>query len=356
MKPTAIHQMLPNYWYGDAIGNTVTGMRQLFIEWGYQSQVYADIVHDKLSAHDFRQYDSDDPSAILIYHYSTGSQVNRYVLEKARNLVLMYHNVTPASYYIDYNPEAADNCLRGRDFLRRFAGKTLHAMAVSPYNARELEDVGVGPVSVVPCLVDFDGRQPSGKSPYENGKTNILFVGRISPNKNHETLIKTFYYYKKYHNPDSRLTLVGGYGPGDIYQKQMARLAQGLGLGPEDVVFTGVAPDERIADYYQSADLFLCLSLHEGFCIPLLEAMKFQKPIVALNSTGVRDTMGGIGALVPPGAGAPEIAEMVAEVAGNKGLAARIVADQNSRLEYFSRERTVARIRRMVDQVSAAME
>ncbi|MDH5476837.1 MAG: hypothetical protein OEY50_00750, partial [Nitrospinota bacterium] len=182
MKPTAIHQMLPNYWYGDAIGNTVTGMRQLFLEWGYKSEVYADIVHDKLSAHHYTEFDQDDPSAIVIYHYSTGSRVNRYVLEKARNLALMYHNVTPASFYIDYNPEAADNCLRGRDFLRRFAGKTLHAMAVSPYNARELADVGVGPVSVVPCLVDFDGRAPSGVDPFPDDWTNILFVGRISPN------------------------------------------------------------------------------------------------------------------------------------------------------------------------------
>lgn len=350
MTPRAIHQALPNYWYGDAIGNTVTGLRDLLREWGFLSEVYADVIHDKLSACDFRRFGDADPDAVVIYHYSTGSRVNRYILERARNIILMYHNVTPASFYIDYNAEAADNCLKGRDFLRRFSGKVLGAMAVSPYNARELEAVGIGPASVVPCLVDFNGRASSGAKAFNDGKTNILFVGRISPNKNHEALIKTFYFYRKYHNPASRLILAGSYGPGDAYQKRMAELAARLELGPEDVVFTGAVPDEALAGYYQSAAVFLCLSLHEGFCIPLLEAMKFGKPVVALNSTGVADTMDGAGALVEPGQEPHEVAELLAEVIGDPALAASIVEGQQRRVEYFSRERTVARFKTALGQ------
>ncbi|MDH4182934.1 MAG: glycosyltransferase, partial [Nitrospinota bacterium] len=295
MKIRAIHQMLPNYWYGDAIGNAVTQTRALLQEWGYKSEVYADVIHEKLTARNFREYDSGDPASMVIYHYSTGSRVNRYVLENGRNIILMYHNVTPASFYMDYNAEAADNCLRGRDFLRRFSGKVLRAIAVSPYNAAELEEAGVRPVSVVPCLMDLKQRNPSGQNPFGDDRPNILFVGRISPNKNHEGLIKAYYFLKKYHMPQARLVLVGGYGPGDLYQKRMAALARGLGLRPDDVVFTGVAPDEVIVNYFESASLFLCMSLHEGLCIPLLEAMKFQKPVVALRATGVAGTMDGAG-------------------------------------------------------------
>ena len=341
----AVHQALPNYWYGDAIGNTVTAMRGLLRQWGYASDVYADVIHDKLTAQDFRSLDGFDPQMAVIYHYSTGSRVNRHILEKARNVILMYHNVTPASFYVDYNAEAAENCLKGRDFLRRFSGRTLGAMAVSPYNARELEAAGIGPVSVVPCLVDFSKTAVEKEAPFKDGKTNILFVGRISPNKNHEALIKTFYFYRKHHNANSRLVLVGAYAPRDPYQKRMAELALGLGLGPEDVVFTGAVPDEALAGYYRSASAFLCLSLHEGFCIPLLEAMKFGKPVVALNSTGVADTMDGAGALVEPGWGPHEVAELLAQVTGNPRLAEAIVEGQARRVEYYSWENTVARFR-----------
>lgn len=327
-----IHQLLPNYWYGDAIGNTVTEFKRLLTQWGYESEVFADLVHEKLSARPYREFANEPDDSLFIYHYSTGSPVNEFALEHADRVILMYHNITPHQFFEGYIPEAARSCREGRELLRKFTGKTRFAMAVSSYNEEELKSLGFTDTAIVPCIIDFDRIKPSGKKMFDDGKTNILFVGRVSPNKRHEDLIAIYRYYKEFINADSRLILVGGYDGGGKYYTALRNLTQVWDL--DGVVFTGVAPDEELGDYFASADVFLCASRHEGFCIPLIEAMRFGVPVVALAKTAVKDTMGGEGLLFDeydPSA----MAEAIAMLKEDAALREKIITRQKERAHDF---------------------
>lgn len=327
-----IHQMLPNYWYGDAIGNTVTQFKRLLNQWGYESEIFADKVHEKLSARPYREYASQPDDSLLIYHYSTGSPVNEFALERAGAVILMYHNITPHGFFAGYDAEATARCREARELLGKFAGKTRFAMAVSPYNEEELKALGFKDTAIVPCIVDFDRIKPSGKKAFNDDKTNILFVGRVAPNKRHEDLIAIYRYYKEFINQDSRLILVGGYDQGGKYYPALRNLVEVWDL--DGVIFAGVVEDEELGDYFASADVFLCASRHEGFCIPLIEAMRFGVPVVALAKTGVKDTMNGAGLMFDeydPAA----MAEAIGMLKEDGALREKVIARQKERARDF---------------------
>jgi len=339
---TKIHQMLPNYMPLDAIGNCVTVMRDLLRQWGYGSEIFAKMIHDDLKARDYRLFEAEKDDSFVIYHYSTGSPVNRFALDNARNLILMYHNITPAKFFSGFNEDAERNCREGRGFLKKFAGKVKFAMAGSPYNARELEEMGFGSVAVVPYILDFDKIKPSGFNPFDDEKTNILFVGRISPNKRYEDLLKIFYFYRKYVNTNSRLVLVGGYAPTERYYLYLQSIIDSLKI--PDVCFAGFVPDDELGDYYGAASLFLCMSQHEGFCIPVVEAMRFRLPVVALANTAVTDTMGYAGALVRR-SDPNEIAELIGLILEDNKYKSAIIETQLKRVDDFAREKMTENFR-----------
>ncbi|MBI4827471.1 MAG: glycosyltransferase family 4 protein [Nitrospinae bacterium] len=349
MAAPAIHQMLPNYWLGDAIGNTVTEMRKLLVSWGYQSEVYADIVHGELSALPYREFALEDPEAWVIYHYSTGSAVNGYALENVKNLILMYHNVTPAEFFEPYDVRAAESCRAGRALLPRFAPKTRLAMAVSPYNAGELEALRFREIEVVPCVMNLAARRPAGALPYGDGKTNILFVGRMAPNKGHGDLLRAFHVYRRHLNPNSRLVIVGGYSPGARYFESLKAFVKAYNI--PDVEFTGFVSDERLGGYYAAAAVFLCLSRHEGFCVPLIEAMGAGVPVAAYPVTGVAGTLNGAGMAIDPAASPAEIAEALHELVTNQPLRAKLIEGQRARAADFGYEKTSALFRRVIERV-----
>jgi glycosyltransferase involved in cell wall biosynthesis len=334
--------MLPNYWYGDAIGNTVTQFKQLLNQWGYESEIFADKVHEKLSARPYREYASEPDDSLLIYHYSTGSPVNDFALERAGNVILMYHNITPAAFFDGYDRDAAMRCKEGRELLKRFAGKTRMAMAVSPYNEAELKALGFENTSIVPCIIDYGRIKPSGAKAFGDGKTNILFVGRVAPNKRHEDLIAVYRYYKEFINSDSRLILVGGYDAVGKYYNALRNLVEVWDL--DGVVFAGMVGDDELGGYFASADVFLCASRHEGFCIPLIEAMRFGVPVVALAKTGVKDTMGGAGLLLDEYDPA-SMAEAIGMLKEDAALREKIIAGQKERARDFDQAKLTENFR-----------
>ncbi len=332
-----IHQMLPNYWYGDAIGNNASAIREKLMELGYESEIYTELVHPKLTARSYTDFlEENSRDTWVIYHYSTGSPVNRFALENLDNIILIYHNITPGEYFARFDEDAAIRCDEGRETLARFASVVKASVGDSEYNAMELARLGFHNPAVSPLILDTSVIEPSGVSPFNDEKTNILFVGRVAPNKRHEDLIKVFYYYKNFVNENSRLVMVGGYDVEGGYYRSLENMARVMDL--PDVVFTGVAPNERLGDYFSSADVFLCLSRHEGFCVPLIEAMRFGIPIVALSTTAVPYTLGPSGIVVErmePHA----IAEIIGEVCDNKKLRNDIVEGQYRRLEEFAPEK-----------------
>ncbi len=343
-----VHQMLPNYMPGDAIGNCVTEMRDLLRGLGYESEIFADVIHDDVEARDYREFARERDGCWVIYHYSTGSLVNRFALENADKMILMYHNITPADYFTGFNEDAELNCREGRDMLKLFGGKVRFAMAGSPFNAGELEAMGFKSTAVVPYILDFDKIKPSGAAPFHDSKTNILFVGRLSPNKRYEDLLKVFYFYRKYVDANSRLVLVGAYHQSERYYRSLMSLIHTLEI--PDVVFAGFVPDNKLGDYYASASLFLCMSRHEGFCIPLIEAMRFRVPVVALASTAVTDTMGYAGVLVNR-SDPREIAELIGCIKDDTAYRDRLIETQLRRVEDFSKEKMSENFRQVITRV-----
>ena len=151
------------------------------------------------------------------------------------------------------------------------------------------------PIDVCPILIPFSDyeKEPDRRvlRRYKgDGKTNLLFVGRIAPNKKQENVIRAFYFYHKYYSPDSRLFLVGSWSGMESYYERLCDYVKALGIA-EHVVFTGHIRFDEILAYYHLADVFLCMSEHEGFCVPLVEAMYFHVPIVAYSCAAVPDTL-----------------------------------------------------------------
>ncbi len=299
-----IVQMLDSYAYGDAIGNHVTTIHRELEKRGVETKIYANLVDPRLNtgAQGYEDYDPR-PDDTILYHLSTGTDKNRKVTEYPGRLLINYHNITPPHFFHRYSPKREVICSEGYEdaaFLKDYAQAVV---SDSRYNSQELEKMGYTcPLYSVPIFMDFSDydKTPDPQVMEQYGKdkgiTNIIFVGRIAPNKKQEDVIRDFYYYTKYFNPNSRLIMVGNYNDLESYYLELKAYARRLGLN--NVIFPGHIKFSEILAYYRTADLFLCESEHEGFCVPLVEAMYFGVPIVAYDSTAIGETLGGAGILL----------------------------------------------------------
>ncbi len=337
---TEIHQMLAGFSSGDAISTYARELQKIFRSWGCPSEIYIQpssidpAVIDlcrPLAEHRARSR----PENIMIYHFSIGAFASDYFASLPDRKVIIYHNITPAHFFALFKPELASFLEKGRRELRDLAAVTDLALGVSEYNRKELEAAGFPRTGVVPLAADWSGLEgkPDPKTLRRCRKWGeiILFVGRIVPNKRIDDLLKTFYYFKLI-KPDSRLVLVGKYLDTPIYYDYLQTIIHDLGL--QDVIFTGHTTDAELLAYYRSADLYLSLSEHEGFCLPLLEAMHFKIPVLAYAAAAVPDTLDGAGVLVKE-KDFPRIAEMAEALIDDGDFRRRIVEEQSRRLERF---------------------
>ncbi|RQD92770.1 glycosyltransferase, partial [Methanosalsum natronophilum] len=215
------------------------------------------------------------------------------------------------------------------------------ALGDSEYNRYELEQMGYPNTGVLPLLIDYSIYTSWNHdlcNTYSDDWVNILFVGRISPNKKHEDIIKVFYYYKKI-KPKSRLFLPGGYGGCEPYFHSLQTLVQDLQLS--DVHFPGKVPIEDLVSYYQVSDIFLCMSEHEGFNVPLVESMYFGVPIIAYNACAIPHTLGDAGILVKSKSYI-EIAELINLIVEDQAIRERLISRQRERLKAFDYSKIAA--------------
>ena len=339
-----IVQMLPTLSYGDAIGNHALTLFSALKKAGYRTEIYARNIDKRIRQKAFCYVDKykDDKDTVILYHLSTGDDLNVRMCGFRARKVIIYHNITPAFFFEDYRTAGYGLCLSGERQMKKLAGSAEFCMADSAFNARELKEAGYGcPIRVMPILISFADyeKKPSEKvlQKYRNdGYTNILFTGRIAPNKKQEDLIEAFFCYHNSINPKSRLLIVGSAGEKDPYYKRLLDYVEKLHL--EDVIFTGHIPFDEILAYYHLADVFLCMSEHEGFCVPLVEAMFFGIPIIAYDSTAIGETLGGSGILLKEKDPA-FTAEVIHRVVSDEKLRAQMIADEKERLAYFDNER-----------------
>ncbi|WP_067047735.1 glycosyltransferase family 4 protein [Methanofollis ethanolicus] len=337
-----IHQILPSFSPGDAIGNEVLLMRDLLRSWGYESEIFAQNISPAMRARPYREYEwESSPDNLLIYHFSIGSEVSDFVRGLPDKKVLIYHNITPSHFFCGINDTLVFLLEKGREELKSLSGDFDLAVADSEYNRIELERAGYHNTGVLPLIIDFSKYGACNQDiidAFSDDWTNILFVGRISPNKKHDDLLRIFYYYKRI-NPKARLLLPGGYDGCEPYLRQLQDLARRLGLS--DIYFPGKVPFRDLVSYYMASDIFLCMSEHEGFNVPLVESMFFGLPIIAYLSSAIPYTLGDAGVLVRS-KNYMEIAELMNIILEDPGLRNRLIAHQRERLKEFEYEKVAA--------------
>lgn len=335
-------QLLPSITIGDAVSNDARALKQVIASMGFKTQIYAEGVDRRLPKDTALPLTKMPPlkeSDILIYHLAIGTDLNRKIDSYKCRKMMIYHNITPPAFFAPYNRNSEQICASGLKDMARLNQSFTYCMADSPFNRQNLLDAGYTcPIDVRPVLIPFDDykRTPDAATveQYSDGWTNILFVGRIAPNKKQEDVIRAFAYYKKHINPQSRLILVGNAGGMENYLKRLQDYINVLDV--QDVIFPGHISFEQILAFYRTAHVFLCMSEHEGFCVPLLEAMFFNVPVIAYDSCAVPDTLGN-GMLLEskdPRATAAVIDRLVQD----KELREKLLSAQKKQLESFSYE------------------
>ena len=332
-----VHQLLAALSYGDAIGNEALAIRSHLRQAGYESDIFAEKVHPRMAhlARPLWEYPQvSAPETVCVFHFSIGSAAGRLIYHAPDRLVSIYHNITPAHWFLGFHPHLAGLCHHGRRELMAFAPRTELALGDSEFNRKELEAAGYRRTGVLPIVQDLGSyrRVPSPvvRSLYADGRTNILFVGRIIPNKKIDDLIRVFAVYQRYVNPRSRLLLVGDHRGHERYYDRLVEMVRTLQL--DEVVFSGHVDEDDLVAYYSLADLFLCLSEHEGYCVPLVEAMLFGVPVVAYDAGAVRETLRGGGVLL--GEKRPEVvAELLHRLATDPGLRGLVLESQVRAIE-----------------------
>ncbi len=340
-------QLLPTLAYGDAVGNDAVALHHIIAQQGYDTKIYAENVDDRIDrgiAEHYSAMPKLSEEDILLYHFSVGAPELAKLLQKlpCRKLMI-YHNVTPGEFFAPYDANLADFLDASRGELRAMRGLFECCMAVSEYNRQELLSSGYTcPVYVLPVLIPFgDYDRPPAREVLDrykdDGYTNILFVGRISPNKKCEDAVAAFAWYKRHINGKSRLFLVGNDHSMELYADRLRRYIAEMEL-TKDVIFSGHIPFSHILAYYKVSDVFLCMSEHEGFCVPLVEAMKFGLPIVAYGTAAIPETLESAGLLLDSKEPAL-VAKAMDAVLRDKELGDALRERGRKRLESFSYER-----------------
>lgn len=249
----------------------------------------------------------NDKNALLIYHHSIGWPAGQDILAQAEcQVIIRHHNVTPSQFFEPYSAGHAMACAAG-EYATAEVAHTPGALlwGASHYNCEGLVEFGAPP-DRCRVLAPFHLTERLAETPMaadvvhahkRHRGAKLLFVGGLKPNKGHIRLIQVLAAYVRYVDPNAVLMLPGTFDPRlSNYTDLLRRYAVRLGV-ESNVLFIGPVTNSQLRAYYFSADVFLCLSEHEGFCVPLLEAMYFRVPIVAHKCTAIPETVGAAGFL-----------------------------------------------------------
>jgi len=347
----AIHQFVAGFTNGDAISNEALVMRDIFRSWGHASEIFSEtrriLPELRRQARDLAEYAAaPHPDDITLLHLSMGSPVNECFASLPCRKVILYHNVTPSLYFELVNRETAANLARGRDQLKALSGAAAVNLADSRFNAGELEAIGYRDVRVLPLVLDT--RKVSGRPDkatlkrFKDGKVNVLFVGRCAPNKRIEDALTAFFCFHRFVEGNSRFIHVGSYAGTERYYHLLVTQARELAM--HGVHFAGSVPQPHLNAFYAAADIFLCMSEHEGFCIPVLESMAHDVPVMAYAAGAVPETMDGAGILFREKR-FELIAEMMGSLTKDKAFRSAVLNGQRERLERYRKRNLPAELR-----------
>ncbi|HPC18713.1 MAG: glycosyltransferase [Kiritimatiellae bacterium] len=348
----AIHQIVAGFANGDAISNEARTMRDLFRSWGHESHIYSELkrILPELrgDARDLTACKGDfRPDDIVLLHLSIGSDVNDIFPALPGRKAILYHNITPPEYFRGVQEQTAHLLARGRQQAAALAGTAEVVMADSRFNAEEIAAMGHANPQVLPLMLDFSRLRAKADRrilrQYRDGLVNILFVGRCAPNKRIEDLLNAFYYFQRYVQPASRLIHVGSYAGMEQYHALLLTRKRELQL--KNVELVGAVRQDELNAYYAVSRAFLCLSEHEGFCIPLLEAMTHDVPVIAYAAGAVPETLDGAGVLLHEKR-FDLIAETLGRITEDEPLRNALLTAQRARLDRYEKQDLAANLRR----------
>jgi L-malate glycosyltransferase len=348
-----VNQWVPAAHKGDAIGDSARRVRALLRELGHQSDLYAMTIDDDLRGDVIPWTDAGATRGDLtIFHFALVSPMTAAFARLTSGRVLQYHNVTPAHFFAGYDAAIFRLAMLGREDLKSLVGHTDLAFGDSEYNRQELESLGFTNTGVFPIAVDTGRITGAPRRPAletvlaEEGWRNFLFVGRIVPNKKIEDHIKLAEHYKRYVDEQYRFIFVGKTDATPKYFAAIQAMLERYRMPAGRFIFTGPVPDDDLATYYRTASAYISLSEHEGFCVPLLEAMAADVPVLAYAAAAVPDTLGGAGVQFAP-KDLEHAAELLGELAYNDTLRAQVIAGQRRRLADFGDERIRSELERL---------
>jgi len=324
----------------DGASRHMLNMDRIFRQLGYDTVMFSHKIDARIAA-DIRPMKDFDGTRddIVIYQMTSGTSFNQWVYRYPQKIVLYYHNITPAKYFWGNAWGSWYKCLKGRRDLKKIAANSFFAWGASEYSRRELTELGIAHTGVMPAVVEPEKYQQYAVDPelyekYHDGRVNILVVGRGVPHKKQDEAIAAVDYYRRHISPKVRLVIIGNMKP------SFARKLQGMVRErqlEDHVLFTGQISNEALCTWYRLADAVLCLSEHEGFCVPLVEGMIFGKPVLAYACAAVPETLGQAGVLLPdkePG----RVAAAIHDTLMNPALLARLRQEQQKRLQALSYE------------------
>ena len=330
-----IHQVLVSAGPGDAITNAALEVQAKLRELG-PSEIFARHVHPAMVGEvrmlsEFAPPRKQQTADLIVYHASIGEPtVFSFLYERPEPLAVVYHNITPPGYFVPYDSDFASLLEAGRYEVAKLAERVVVAVAASEFNAADLRSMGYRNVDVVPLRVDSSRLRAVPDDPATvsalagvDGPV-VLFVGQVSPHKRHDWLLAAYHALVTYLEPNAHLFMVG---PARLEPFRRAVELYAAELRLRRAWFTGSISLEALVTYYRRADVFVTASEHEGFCVPLLEAMTFDLPIVARAHTAVPETLGGAGLLLDPDDSPLVAAEAVSALVGDEALR-QVLADR----------------------------
>ena len=352
-----IDQVIPSLASRDAIGAHTLALTDALRARGVDSDIYYGTCTDDVldRARPLAGLGRPCSDRALLYQASIGDPLFEVFVERPETKMVNYHNITPVELFAWWEPSVAYELSLGRSQLLRLAPRCQLAVADSAYNEAELVEAGFARTAVSPLLIE---PRPAAPDPAvaarlrglkADGSPDFLFVGKVAPHKAQHDLVKMLAVYRRLYHPGARLHLVG-LPVGTTYGPALDAFIAELDL--DDAVSVGPASAAELEAYYQAADAFVCASEHEGFCVPIIEAMAHDVPVVAYGATAVPETVAGAGLLLD--AKAPlAFAATVHRVVSDERLRARLVSAGARRAGDFALPVTRARF---VDVLVGALE
>ena len=350
-----IHQFVPMLHLRDAVGRHTLGVQAELERRGVESRIYVELEDPETAdrTRDVATYPFEArPGDILVYQFATASDMAGWLSQRGEPLVVNYHNITPASCFAPWDNGLARHQVRAKSELTLLAASARAGVAVSEFNRRDLEAAGYRETAVVPPIVPglegrTDRREPEGPRPrLRSGRW--LAVGRVAPNKAVEDAMAALFAYRMRHDPQAELQVIGRPAI-PAYSRALQHYAATLGVA-DAVHFDTKVSDEGLAAAYRSADVLVVTSEHEGFCLPVVEAMAHRLPVVAFRAGALAEVLGDAGVLVDT-KDPMVLADTVRRLQVDPAWRTQVVEAGSARLPMIGLEQAASRL---VDLIQAA--